>query len=95
MSDLHIRHSDETSLSAMWSHAPSGSRDSYFLTLRHSNVTVDTREVEPNMRECTFNVLTPGRQYSITVTTRSRSLNTSVSVEGRTGESPDVLDVCT
>lgn len=33
--DLHIRHSDETSLSAMWSHAPSGSRDSYFLTIRH------------------------------------------------------------
>uniref|UniRef100_A0AAQ5WXJ3 protein-tyrosine-phosphatase n=1 Tax=Amphiprion ocellaris TaxID=80972 RepID=A0AAQ5WXJ3_AMPOC len=81
--DLHIRHSDETSLSAMWSHAPSGSRDSYFLTI--GNVTMDTREVEPNMRECTFNVLTPGRLYTITVTTRSRNLNTSVSVEGRTG----------
>lgn len=33
--DLHIRHSDETSLSAMWSHAPSGSRDGYFLTIGH------------------------------------------------------------
>ncbi|XP_067437919.1 receptor-type tyrosine-protein phosphatase beta [Thunnus thynnus] len=82
--DLHIRHSDETSLSAMWSHAPSGSRDSYFLTIRHDNVTVDTREVEPNMRECTFNVLTPGRRYTITVTTRSGKQNTSVSLEGRT-----------
>ncbi|XP_041819608.1 receptor-type tyrosine-protein phosphatase beta [Chelmon rostratus] len=82
--NLHIRHSDETSLSAMWSHAPSGSRDGYFLTLRHGNVTVDTREVEPNMRECTFNVLIPGRQYTITVTTASRNLNTSVSLEGRT-----------
>ncbi|KAL7370550.1 hypothetical protein ABVT39_003709 [Epinephelus coioides] len=82
--DLHIRHADETSLSAMWSHAPSGSRDNYFLTIRHGNITVDTREVEPNMRECTFNVLTPGRQYTITVTTRSGKLNTSVSVEGRT-----------
>ncbi|XP_071358244.1 receptor-type tyrosine-protein phosphatase beta-like [Trachinotus anak] len=82
--DLHIRHSDETSLSAMWSHAPSGSRVSYFLTIRHDNVTVDTREVDPNMRECTFNVLTPGRHYTITVTTRSGKLNTSVSVEGRT-----------
>uniref|UniRef100_A0AAQ5ZPN6 protein-tyrosine-phosphatase n=1 Tax=Amphiprion ocellaris TaxID=80972 RepID=A0AAQ5ZPN6_AMPOC len=61
--DLHIRHSDETSLSAMWSHAPSGS----------------------NWKICTFNVLTPGRLYTITVTTRSRNLNTSVSVEGRTG----------
>nr|XP_046234726.1 receptor-type tyrosine-protein phosphatase beta isoform X2 [Scatophagus argus] len=84
VSGLHIRHYDETSLSAMWSHAPSGSRDSYFLTIRHGNITVDTREVEPNMRECTFNVLTPGRLYTITVTTRSRTLNTSVSVEGRT-----------
>ncbi|XP_029901748.1 receptor-type tyrosine-protein phosphatase beta-like isoform X2 [Myripristis murdjan] len=82
--DLHIRHSDETSLSAMWSHAPSAARDSYFLTIRHGNDTVDTREVEPNMRECTFNVLTPGRLYAITVTTRSGKLNSSVSVEGRT-----------
>uniref|UniRef100_A0A3Q3J1B7 protein-tyrosine-phosphatase n=1 Tax=Monopterus albus TaxID=43700 RepID=A0A3Q3J1B7_MONAL len=79
VSDLHIRHSDETSLSAMWSHAPSGSRDSYFLTICHGN-----HSVEPNMRECTFNVLTPGRQYTITVTTRSGKLNTSVSLEGRT-----------
>uniref|UniRef100_A0A673A5V4 protein-tyrosine-phosphatase n=1 Tax=Sphaeramia orbicularis TaxID=375764 RepID=A0A673A5V4_9TELE len=82
--DLHIRHADETSISAMWSHAPIGSRDSYFLTLRHGNETVNTREVEPNMRECTFNVLTPGRHYTITVTTRSGKLNTSVSVEGKT-----------
>ncbi|XP_022067914.2 receptor-type tyrosine-protein phosphatase beta [Acanthochromis polyacanthus] len=81
---VHIRHSGETSLSAMWSHAPSGSRDSYFLTIGHGNITMDTREVEPNMRECTFNVLTPGRRYTITVMTRSRNLNTSVSVEGRT-----------
>ena len=46
---------------------------------------MDTREVEPNMRECTFNVLTPGRLYTITVTTRSGKLNTSVLLEGRTG----------
>lgn len=82
--DLHIRHADETSISAMWSHAPIGSRDGYFLTLRHGNETVNTREVESNMRECTFNVLTPGRHYTITVTTRSGKLNTSVSVEGKT-----------
>ena len=46
---------------------------------------MDTREVQPNMRECTFNVLIPGRLYTITVTTRSGKLNTSVSLEGRTG----------
>ncbi|KAM3588202.1 uncharacterized protein V6R79_023919 [Siganus canaliculatus] len=84
VSDLHIQHADVTLLSAMWSHAPSGSRDDYFLTIRHGGVAVDTRQVEPNMRECTFNVLTPGRAYTITVATRSRNLSTSVSVEGRT-----------
>uniref|UniRef100_A0A3Q3J0X5 protein-tyrosine-phosphatase n=1 Tax=Monopterus albus TaxID=43700 RepID=A0A3Q3J0X5_MONAL len=82
VSDLHIRHSDETSLSAMWSHAPSGYY--YCVLCLAGNVTMDMREVEPNMRECTFNVLTPGRQYTITVTTRSGKLNTSVSLEGRT-----------
>lgn len=45
------------------------------------------------MRECTFNVLTPGRRYTITVTTRSRNLNTSVSLEGRTGEKQEVVCV--
>uniref|UniRef100_A0A3P8P794 protein-tyrosine-phosphatase n=1 Tax=Astatotilapia calliptera TaxID=8154 RepID=A0A3P8P794_ASTCA len=82
--DLHIRHSDQTSLSAMWSHSPLGLRDSYFLTLYHGNNSTAYQTVEPNMRECTFNVLTPGRLYTITVTTRSGKLNTSVSVEGRT-----------
>lgn len=57
------------------------------------NHTVDTRGVEPNMRECTFNVLTPGRLYDITVTTRSGKLNSSVSVEGRTGESDYRLQI--
>uniref|UniRef100_A0A8C4DTQ1 protein-tyrosine-phosphatase n=1 Tax=Dicentrarchus labrax TaxID=13489 RepID=A0A8C4DTQ1_DICLA len=82
VADLHIRHSDDTSLSAMWSHAPSGSRDGYFLTLRHGNKLHRSLRV---YTECTFNVLTPGRLYTITVTTRSRNLNASVSVDGRTG----------
>ncbi|CAL9682662.1 unnamed protein product [Knipowitschia caucasica] len=81
--DLHIRHADETSLSAMWNH-PNGSRDNYFLIIRQGNDTVDTREVQANMRECTFNVLTPGRRYTITVMSRSRTQNSSVSVEGQT-----------
>lgn len=95
----------------MWSHPASGSRDGYFLTIRHGmatslflvlsplsscesdrhflylagNVTKDTREVDLNMKECTFNVLTPGRRYTITVVTRFRNLSSSVSVEGWTG----------
>lgn len=111
--DLHIQHSDETLLSVMWSHAPFGWRDGYFLTLFHGesvislplpcthtshlpderwwrlagNATVDTRVVGPDRRECTFNVLTPGRGYTIAVATVSGNLSSSVSVEGRTGES--------
>ncbi|XP_075900111.1 receptor-type tyrosine-protein phosphatase beta [Nelusetta ayraudi] len=82
--DLHIQHSDETLLSVMWSHAPFGWRDGYFLTLLHGNATVDTRVVGPDRRECTFNVLTPGRGYTIAVATVSGNLSSSVSVEGRT-----------
>ncbi|KAK7896768.1 hypothetical protein WMY93_022093 [Mugilogobius chulae] len=85
--DLHIRHADETSLSVMWSH-PSGLRDNYFLIIHHGNVSVDTREVQASMRECTFNVLTPGRLYTITVMSRSGTQNSSVSVEGQTVPMP-------
>lgn len=60
-------------------------RSDRLLLHRPGNITVDTREVEPNMRECTFNVLTPGRYYTISVATMSRNLSSSVSVEGRTG----------
>lgn len=38
------------------------------------------------MRECTFNVLMPGRSYSIAVATVSHNLSSTVAVEGTTGE---------
>ncbi|XP_052370533.1 receptor-type tyrosine-protein phosphatase beta-like [Oncorhynchus keta] len=84
VSELHIRHADETSLSALWSHAPNSARDSYAVELRHGNATVATRDLTRDMRECTFNVLMPGRVFTITVTTKSGELNSSVSVLGRT-----------
>uniref|UniRef100_A0A674BQ32 protein-tyrosine-phosphatase n=1 Tax=Salmo trutta TaxID=8032 RepID=A0A674BQ32_SALTR len=81
---LHIRHADETSLSALWSHAHNSARDGYAVELRHGNATVATRDLTRDMRECTFNVLMPGRVFTITVTTKSGELNSSVSVLGRT-----------
>ncbi|XP_028305294.1 receptor-type tyrosine-protein phosphatase beta [Gouania willdenowi] len=84
VTNLHIRHSDETLLSAMWSHALSGSHDGYSISISHGGAVVDRREVDAKMKECTFNVLMPGRKYTVTVTTRSGNLNSSVSVEGRT-----------
>uniref|UniRef100_A0A8C9ZEK3 protein-tyrosine-phosphatase n=1 Tax=Sander lucioperca TaxID=283035 RepID=A0A8C9ZEK3_SANLU len=63
-----------------------GNRYGALSCTRRSAVQSPTQSVfvEPNMRECTLNVLTPGRLYTITVTTRSGKLNTSVSLEGRT-----------
>ncbi|ROL52166.1 Receptor-type tyrosine-protein phosphatase beta [Anabarilius grahami] len=36
------------------------------------------------MRECTFNVLTPGRLYDITVTTITQNIHSSATLKGRT-----------
>ncbi|XP_072528839.1 receptor-type tyrosine-protein phosphatase beta [Salminus brasiliensis] len=87
VSQLHIRHADETSLSSLWSHSPnSSSRDGYTVELYYGNSTlaIQTRRLNCNMRECTFNVLTPGRLYRITVTTTSGNLHNSATITGRT-----------
>ncbi|XP_066523944.1 receptor-type tyrosine-protein phosphatase beta [Hoplias malabaricus] len=86
VSELHINHADETSLSALWSHSNfSWSRTGYTVELRHGNSTTATRTVDREMRECTFNVLTPGRLYTIIVnTTTSRKLWNIATVTGRT-----------
>lgn len=87
VSDLHIRHTDETSLSALWSHTPgSASRSGYRVELLHGNTTQGERKLDADMRECTFNVLTPGRAYQINVITMNGAFCTSASVSGRTGK---------
>ncbi|XP_051544635.1 LOW QUALITY PROTEIN: receptor-type tyrosine-protein phosphatase beta-like [Myxocyprinus asiaticus] len=87
VSQLHIRHSDESSISALWSHAAgSSSRDGYIVQLFHGNssAVIQTRTLSRDMRECTFNVITPGRLYYIIVTTTRQNLRSSASLEGRT-----------
>uniref|UniRef100_A0AAY4BMX1 protein-tyrosine-phosphatase n=1 Tax=Denticeps clupeoides TaxID=299321 RepID=A0AAY4BMX1_9TELE len=85
VSNLQIRHADETSLSALWSHTLDTSlRSRYRVELHHGNVSEGERILDPGMRECTFNVLTPGRLYQITVVTMSGSFCSSASVMGRT-----------
>ncbi|KAI4878056.1 hypothetical protein NFI96_011663 [Prochilodus magdalenae] len=85
VSHLHIRHADETSLSALWTHSPgSSSRSGYTVKLHYGTNFTETRIVDSAMRECTFNVLTPGRQYSIVVTTTIGSFSSFASVTGRT-----------
>ncbi|KAJ8245485.1 hypothetical protein GJAV_G00271240 [Gymnothorax javanicus] len=80
---LHIRHADETSLSAMWSHAWS-EWDNQTVLLKQDGVTVAERQLSRDMRECTFNVLVPGHLYSIQVFTNSGALSSVASVTGRT-----------
>ncbi|XP_045060884.1 receptor-type tyrosine-protein phosphatase beta isoform X2 [Coregonus clupeaformis] len=80
---LVVRHSDETSLSVLWSH-PVGEWDGYTVVLRQGDTDVSHRTLSRDTRECTFNVLTPGRQYTIAVKTNSGGLNSSTSVIGRT-----------
>ncbi|KAF5907896.1 receptor-type tyrosine-protein phosphatase beta-like, partial [Clarias magur] len=87
VSQLHIRHADETSLSALWDHSfGSGSRDGYTVELYYDTGSspIQTRTLSRDMRECTFNVLTPGRLYKIVVTTTSGDLSGSAVVTGRT-----------
>lgn len=87
VSELHIRHSDETSLSALWTHASgSSSRNGYVIQLFQSNTStvIQTRTLSRDMRECTFNVLTPGRLYDITVTTITQNIHSSATLKGRT-----------
>ncbi|KAG7218953.1 hypothetical protein INR49_019400 [Caranx melampygus] len=67
----------------MWNHAPPGHGrllPDHHPRQRHHGYQGGGAQHE----ECTFNVLTPGRRYTITVTTRSGKLNASVCVEGRT-----------
>ncbi|XP_036375878.1 receptor-type tyrosine-protein phosphatase beta-like isoform X2 [Megalops cyprinoides] len=80
---LHIRHADETSLSAMWSHTAS-EWDGHTVLLKYQGKQVAERHLSRDMRECTFNVLTPGRQFTIEVVTKSGNISSSASVTGRT-----------
>ncbi|XP_058272942.1 receptor-type tyrosine-protein phosphatase beta isoform X2 [Hemibagrus wyckioides] len=87
VSQLHIRHADKTTLSALWNHSfGSGSRGSYIVELHYGtgSTAIMTRTLSRDMRECTFNVLVPGRLYKIVVITTSENLNSSAAVTGRT-----------
>ncbi|XP_051975125.1 receptor-type tyrosine-protein phosphatase beta-like isoform X2 [Xyrauchen texanus] len=80
---LIIRHSDETSLSIMWT-CPLGEWDNYTILLKDRDMIVDRRILGHDVGECSFNNLTPGHTYTITVTTNSGHLNSSTYVTGKT-----------
>ncbi|XP_066489420.1 receptor-type tyrosine-protein phosphatase beta [Tiliqua scincoides] len=57
-------------LSVSWLPA-AGDVDSYLVTLSHEGRTVNTVTIAKSAGECSFNTLTPGRLYAVTITTKS------------------------
>ncbi|XP_070686515.1 receptor-type tyrosine-protein phosphatase beta-like [Pempheris klunzingeri] len=82
---LVVRHADETTLSVLWNR-PVGEWDGFTVVVRQADpATVVAKRLLPwEARECTFNILTSGRLYDVTVTTNSGNLTSSTSVTART-----------
>ncbi|XP_036963340.1 receptor-type tyrosine-protein phosphatase beta-like isoform X3 [Acanthopagrus latus] len=82
---LLLRHSDESSLSVQWTQPP-GEWDGFTVVVRQADLAtiVAQRSLTLEVRECTFNSLTSGRLYTITVMTNSGNLTSSASVTAQT-----------
>lgn len=86
---LVIRHIDETSLSVQWKQL-AGEWSSFTLLLSRVNdfdsgvTTIAQRDLTREAMDCTFNFLTPGLLYTVTVATNSGNLSSSASVSART-----------
>ncbi|XP_068046304.1 receptor-type tyrosine-protein phosphatase beta isoform X1 [Anomalospiza imberbis] len=70
-------------LKVSWLHA-SGYFDNYEVIISNNNDFIQTKSVPKDENECVFTSLVPGRQYSVTVSTRSGKYETSERVYGRT-----------
>uniref|UniRef100_A0A7N6BKQ2 protein-tyrosine-phosphatase n=1 Tax=Anabas testudineus TaxID=64144 RepID=A0A7N6BKQ2_ANATE len=86
---LVVRYADETTLSVLWSR-PVGEWDGFTVLLRQANPpTVAAQRILPwESRECTFNMLTSGRQYTVTVMTNRANLSSSADVTTWTTPAP-------
>ncbi|CAJ1055778.1 receptor-type tyrosine-protein phosphatase beta-like [Xyrichtys novacula] len=82
---LVVRRADESALSVLWNQ-PRGEWDGYTVVLRQTDppALLDQRLLSWRATDCTFNLLTPGRMYAITVTTNSGNRSSSASVTART-----------
>ncbi|XP_030587276.1 receptor-type tyrosine-protein phosphatase beta isoform X2 [Archocentrus centrarchus] len=82
---LLVRQADETSLSVLWTR-PLGQWDGFTVVLRRATAAavVAQRVLSWEAKGYTFNSLTPGGRYIVTVTTNSGNLSSSASVTART-----------
>ncbi|XP_019370273.1 PREDICTED: receptor-type tyrosine-protein phosphatase beta isoform X1 [Gavialis gangeticus] len=70
-------------LKVSWLHA-TGDFDNYEVIIKNNNDFIQTKSVPKDANECVFSKLVPGRQYSITVSTKSGKYETMERVYGRT-----------
>ena len=86
MQQLFVRQADETSLSVRWNR-PVGQWDAFTVLLTEADApsTTSQRTLSWGATECTFLSLTPGRRYTVTVTTNSGNLSSSASLKAWTG----------
>ncbi|KAM8862011.1 receptor-type tyrosine-protein phosphatase beta isoform 2-T2 [Synchiropus picturatus] len=82
---LLVRRADETTLSVQWQR-PTGKWKGFTVVLTEAEQgTIAARRLLPwEATDCTFNLLTSGTLYIVTVTTLSSNLNSSASVSGWT-----------
>uniref|UniRef100_A0A8B9FKS9 protein-tyrosine-phosphatase n=1 Tax=Amazona collaria TaxID=241587 RepID=A0A8B9FKS9_9PSIT len=81
-------------LKVSWLHA-SGYFDNYEVIIKNNNDFLQTKSVPKDENECVFTNLIPGRQYSVTVSTRSGKYETSERVYGRTSNmASELLSFC-
>uniref|UniRef100_A0A2K6CAA7 Receptor-type tyrosine-protein phosphatase beta n=1 Tax=Macaca nemestrina TaxID=9545 RepID=A0A2K6CAA7_MACNE len=72
-------------LSVSWLPAP-GDVDNYEVTLSHDGRVVQSLVIAKSVRECSFSSLTPGRLYTVTITTRSGKYENHSFSQERTGK---------
>ncbi|KAM4676035.1 receptor-type tyrosine-protein phosphatase beta [Discoglossus pictus] len=83
VSQLRVKHANESSLSIMWT-TPLSEWDYYVIDLADRDLTLVNKILAKEAKEFTFSDLVPGRKYTATVSSMSGDLNSQVSVEGRT-----------
>ncbi|XP_039615791.1 receptor-type tyrosine-protein phosphatase beta isoform X1 [Polypterus senegalus] len=72
--NLSIKDFNESSISIKWT-APLAEWDEYLLTLKHGEHTISKMKIQKEIKEHIFNSLTPGRRYTINVTTVSGGIS--------------------
>lgn len=84
--NIHVSNEGESSiLKVNWTPGQ-GDVDSYSVSLSQDEHQLETRPVAKNINEMSFQKLTPGQKYTITIQSISGDLVNNSTASGRTGE---------